>query len=186
LLMPARSLHDHTSPLVAALQAASKVEVVTSAGTLTVERGTRPVMMDDGRIDRDDAACGAVVSNLPAGSLYWTVIEDGTRGNIALVDGSVLAFGDGGRVIDGEYAGERVAHLGIATNPLVIGAIGWTIVDEHRSGAVFLALGENRYMGGQNQSAINVDLIPASPTVIVGDVTVVEHGVLVADSDPRT
>jgi hypothetical protein len=61
----------------------------------------------------------------------------------------------------------------------VTGTIGWTIVDEHRPGAVFLALGENRYMGGENESPINVDLMPASPTVVVGGITLVNDGVRV-------
>jgi hypothetical protein len=88
----------------------------------------------------------------------------------------------GGRVADGLYVGERISHLGIAVNPLVTGTIGWTIVDEHRSGAVFLALGENRYMGGDNESAINVDLMPASPTVVVDGTVLVNEGVLIVGS----
>jgi leucyl aminopeptidase (aminopeptidase T) len=179
LLMTAASLSDSVASLVGALDATSAVEVVTDAGTLTVERGQRPLMIDDGMVDHADVARGAVVSNLPAGSLYWTVIENATRGDVALTDGTVLRFDIDGRVAGGPYTGERVSHLGIAVNPLVTGTIGWTIVDEHRSGAVFLALGENRYMGGDNESAINVDLIPASPTVVVDGTVLVEDGTLV-------
>lgn len=59
------------------------------------------------------------MSNLPAGSVYFTVLEDATRGRVELFDGAVLEFGPGGRVKTGEFAGERVSHIGIATNPLV-------------------------------------------------------------------
>ena len=180
VLMSAASLSDRVASLVTLLEATSAIEVVTDAGTLTVERGERPLMVDDGMVDGDDLECGAVVSNLPAGSLYWTVIEDATRGDVGLADGTVLRFDHSGRVTDGPYVGERVSHLGIAVNPLVTGTIGWTIVDEHRSGAVFLALGENRYMGGDNESPINVDLMPASPTVVVNGSVLVEDGVLIA------
>jgi leucyl aminopeptidase (aminopeptidase T) len=180
LLMSAASLNDRVASLVSALEATPEVELVTDAGTLTVERGQRPLMVDDGMVDAADVACGAVVSNLPAGSLYWTVVEDATRGEVGLADGTVLRFDAGGRVVDGLYVGERISHLGIAVNPLVTGTIGWTIVDEHRSGAVFLALGENRYMRGENESAINVDLMPASPTVVVDGTVLVEDGVLIA------
>jgi hypothetical protein len=107
------------------------------------------------------------------------VLEDATRGRVELIDGAVLEFGPDGCVTKGEFAGERVSHIGIATNPLVSGLIGWTIVDEHRPGAVFLALGENRYLNGENASAINVDLLPASPTVVVDDTMVVMGGELV-------
>ena len=136
-------------------------------------------MVDDGVVGVDDVALGAVVSNLPAGSVYWTVIEDATRGNVSISDGSVLDFDGDGRVSSGNYAGERVSHMGIATNPRVSDPIGWTIVDEHRPGAVFLALGENRYMGGENESTINVDLLVDAPTVRIGDVVVVDRGRLI-------
>jgi hypothetical protein len=110
------------------------------------------------------------------------VLEHATRGEIELADGSVLRFDGTGSVVSGPYAGERISHLGIATNEKVSGAIGWTLVDEHRPGAVFLALGENRYMGGANESAINVDLMPASPTVVAGGAILVQGGALVARS----
>ncbi|MBI5090088.1 MAG: hypothetical protein HZB15_14835 [Actinobacteria bacterium] len=69
-----------------------------------------------------------------------------------------------------------MSHVGIGTNRSVGDDIGWTIVDEHRPGAVFLALGENRYMGGENESDVNVDLLPDRPTVVIGDSVVVESG----------
>jgi len=174
--MSAADLCGTVAPLIESLVAGSAVELRTAAGVVTVQRGTRPLLVDDGVIDAADVAAGATVSNLPAGSVYWTVIEGETRGDVVLDDGSVLRFGDDGRVLDGPYAGERVAHLGIASNPLVTRTIGWTIVDEHRPGAVFLALGENRYMGGSNESSINVDLLPASPTLMAGDTTIVADG----------
>ena len=94
----------------------------------------------------------------------------------------MLEFGTDGRVTTGEYARERVSHLGIATNPMVSSSIGWTIVDEHRRGAVFLALGENRDLGGENASSINVDLLPAAPTLLVGGTVVVAQGRVVGSS----
>lgn len=135
LLMTAASLNTDIASLVSLLTTTSKVDVLTGAGTLTIERGDRPLMIDDGVIDDADIACGAGVSNLPAGSTYWTVVEDTTRGDIALADGSLLRFDGDGRVIAGPYAGERISHVGIATNAQVSGTIGWTIVDEHRRGA---------------------------------------------------
>ena len=165
--------------LVEALAVARTVTVSTAAGTIEFERGDRPIMVDDGIIDEDDIALGAVVSNLPAGSVYWTVIEDATRGAVRISDGAMLDFDRDGRVTFGPYEGERVSHLGVATNPRVGDPIGWTIVDEHRPGAVFLALGENRYMGGENESTINVDLLVDTPTVRIGDVVVVDRGRLI-------
>jgi leucyl aminopeptidase (aminopeptidase T) len=119
---------------------------------------------------------GATVSNLPAGSVYWTVVEESTRGDVRLTNGSVLGFDAEGRVTEGPYTGERISHLGIATNSAVGRTTGWTFVDQHRAGTVFLALGENRYMGGHNSSAINVDLLPAEPTLLADGSVVVDRG----------
>ena len=176
LALPGAAVRGSIAPLIDVLTVASTVELHTSAGVLTTQCGARPLLVDDGVIDASDITAGATVSNLPAGSVYWTVVESEIRGDVLLGDGTVLRFDDTGRVCDGVYAGERVAHIGIATNPLVTRTIGWTIIDEHRPGAVFLALGENRYMGGDNESSINIDLLPASPTVTVGNVTIVDNG----------
>ncbi|MEO6126300.1 MAG: hypothetical protein ABIR32_21585 [Ilumatobacteraceae bacterium] len=179
ILVSASELNLATDRVVTLLDRGSSIEVRTAVGTLAVERGQRPLLVDDGVVDSFDIAVGATVSNLPAGSVYWTVLEDSTRGRVELVNGAVLEFGPDGRVTSDEFAGERVSHIGIATNPLVSRSIGWTIVDEHRPGAVFLALGENRYLGGENASAINVDLLPSSPTVVIDGTTVVADGELV-------
>jgi leucyl aminopeptidase (aminopeptidase T) len=165
IAISAAELVAATAPVVAILEAADELELVTGSGVATVRRGGRPLLVDDGVVDADDIAAGAVVSNLPAGSVYWTVLEDHTRGSVGVAAGSVLHFGDDGRVVDGPFAGERVGHLGIATNPLITSDIGWTLVDEHRAGAVFVSLGENRYMGGSNASAVNVDLVAESGVV---------------------
>lgn len=179
ILLSASELRAATDGVVSMLARGSSIELRTPGGSLFIERGTRPLLVDDGVVDAADVRIGATVSNLPAGSVYWTVLEEATRGRVELIDSTVLEFGPEGRVTTGEFAGERVSHLGIATNPLVAGSIGWTIVDEHRPGAVFLALGENRYLGGANASAINVDLLPASPTVLVGEAMLVADGELV-------
>ena len=165
IAISAEELAAATMPVVASLVAAGELDLVTGGTVARMDRRGRTLLVDDGVVDASDIAAGAVVSNLPAGSVYWTVREDMTRGRVSLTDGSELDFGEDGRVIDGLFAGERVGHIGIATNPLVTTHIGWTIVDEHRAGAVFLSLGENRYMGGANESAINVDLIPNEATV---------------------
>ena len=176
IALSASELSSATGGLADALARGSSIELRTSVGALLVERGDRPLLVDDGVVDASDIRVGATVSNLPAGSVYWTVLEDATRGSVELVDGTVLEFGSDGRVMSGEFAGERVSHLGVGANPLVTGSIGWTIVDEHRAGAVFLALGENRHLGGENESAVNVDLLPAAPTMLVAGATVVADG----------
>ena len=46
---------------------------------------------------------------------------------------------------------------------------------------MFIAFGENRYMGGQNESSLNVDYIVPEPTIISGDRAIVEAGRLTID-----
>ena len=48
-------------------------------------------------------------------------------------------------------------------------------------GALYAAdFGENRYMGGENASAVNVDLLPDRPTLRAGATPVVVDGRLVS------
>lgn len=145
--------------------------------TLHMQRGDRPILIDDGYIDDADRARGAVVSNLPAGSVYTTLIEDSVEGALFLSQAGdardvTLHFKEG-RVFKVEavsgadeieamfnaHAGEsrRISHIGIGANPHLRNPIGWTLVDEHVWGALFVAFGENRYMGGENASALNED-----------------------------
>jgi leucyl aminopeptidase (aminopeptidase T) len=149
----------------------------------------RPWLSDDGYIDADDRARGAIVSNLPAGSIYTTVIEDATQGEIWLPQAGaardvVFRFA-GGRVAEitaaegseklaaqlDAHNGEprRVSHIGIGLNPHLHEPIGWILVDEHVYGYVFLALGENRYMGGQNESSLNVDYVIPGAAVYIDE-----------------
>ena len=171
---------------------------------LVLDRSARRWLRDDGLIDQSDRAAGAIVSNLPAGSLYTTVIEDASAGSVFLPEvrsrqGSaadvVLRFA-AGRIVDiragsGDvgavesifegHSGEprRVGHLGIGLNPALTRSIGWTLVDEHLPGRIFLSLGENRYMGGQNESSLNIDFALHGATLLAGDRPVVENGKIV-------
>ncbi len=155
---------------------------------LHLTRGERAILCDDGYIDEPDQANGAVVSNLPAGSVYFTVLEDRTAGSLY-----VPRFGDARDVVfyfehgrathieaaDGAdalnaffdaHTGEprRIGHVGIGLNPRLDRPIGWTLVDEHVYGTLFLAFGENRYMGGQNASSLNEDFIVSDAAVEAG------------------
>ena len=166
---------------------------------LHLDHGDRAWLSDDGCIDEIDQAQGAIVSNLPAGSIYTTVVEENTQGSLWLpragaASDIVLHFA-AGRIVDIEaaagadklveeldsHSGEprRVSHIGIGLNPFLHRSTGWTIVDEHIHGAIFIALGENRYMGGQNESSLNVDYALSDVTLVVDERTIVSRGKLV-------
>ena len=163
---------------------------------LHLEHGDRVWLSDDGYIDEKDRRQGAIVSNLPAGSIYTTVMEEKTQGSLWLPKAGeatevVFHFVDGrivdieaasgadllGRELDG-HAGEprRVSHIGLGLNPYLHRPIGWTMVDEHIHGCLFIALGENRYMGGQNTSSLNVDYALTDATLKVDNRTIILKG----------
>jgi len=182
------ALHDPiVAPLMDLQNAALRIQhkmagdaIVIRTGNnceLRLRHGGRPVLIDDGYIDNNDRERGAVVSNLPAGSVYTTVLEDSAEGDLFLSQAgdardATLHFNKG-RVVKVDAAngadeieamfdahtGEsrRISHIGIGANPHLRKPIGWTLVDEHVWGALFIAFGENRYMGGQNESSLNED-----------------------------
>jgi hypothetical protein len=49
-------------------------------------------------------------------------------------------------------------------------------VDEHIHGNLFIALGENRYMGGQNESSLNEDYALAGVSLEMDGRTIVSQG----------
>lgn len=134
--------------------------------------------------------------NLPSGSVYTTVRESATQGSLWLpqagqarevvlhfVEGRIVAIdaasaGDWLAAMHDRHSGEprRVSHIGIGLNPYLAQTIGWTLVDEHQHGSVFIALGENRYLGGQNASSLNVDYAIPGATVLVDDRLIVAQG----------
>jgi leucyl aminopeptidase (aminopeptidase T) len=166
--------------------------------TLRLQQGERPWLSDDGYIERADIERGANASNVPAGSIYTTVIEGETEGELWLpraagardavltfrkgrVEGIEAASGAGElRALFDRHSGEprRVSHIGIGLNPYLHEPIGWTLVDEHVHGYVFIAFGENRYMGGRNASSLNVDFALPGTTFMVGEQVVVSEGVV--------
>jgi leucyl aminopeptidase (aminopeptidase T) len=150
---------------------------------LYLQQGDRPWHRDDGQYH----------SNLPAGSIHTTVLETATEGSLWLpkaggatdvvfhfVKGRIerIEAASGAEELSemfDSHSGEprRVSHIGLGLNPYLRQPIGWTLVDEHILGALFIAFGENRYMGGQNESSLNVDFALPGTTLEVGGRTVV-------------
>jgi hypothetical protein len=52
-------------------------------------------------------------------------------------------------------------------------------VDEHVAGCLFISLGENRYMGGQNETSLNVDYAIPATTLVADGRMIVAAGKLV-------
>jgi leucyl aminopeptidase (aminopeptidase T) len=167
---------------------------------LRLALGDRPWLDDDGVITAEDRARGAqVVMNLPSGTVYTTVLEGETRGRLHLSGvggdaGATLHFDDGsvtevegGAGVDGvramfdRHSGDarRVGHIGVGLNPYLRRPLDWSLVDIHAHGCLLVSFGENRYLGGENASSLNVDFALPGATLLVDDHVVVDAGVVV-------
>lgn len=165
---------------------------------LTLHHGDRLWHDDDGQLDEEDWGRGAFVLNLPSGDIYTTVVEDATTGALWLERAGgatdvTLHFAEG-RIVGIEAAsgadelyalfarhtGEprRISHIGIGLNPYLHQPVGWTLVDEHIYGQLYFALGENRYMGGQNESSLNIDFLIPKATFMVDERVIIQDGKL--------
>jgi hypothetical protein len=59
-------------------------------------------------------------------------------------------------------------YVGVGLNPALARPPGWMPADDRVPGTVFLALGENRYMGGPKESAPNYDFMVRGATFRAG------------------
>jgi leucyl aminopeptidase (aminopeptidase T) len=200
LALSADELQRHIQPVLSAASDGRQITIQSGAGhALHLSHGDRRWLSDDGHVDAQDRAAGATVSNLPSGSIYTTVVETATHGRLWLPRADeatdvVLHF-QGGRIISIEAAsgaeslvalldrhtGEprRISHIGVGLNPGLRQPLGWTLVDEHVYGSLFIALGENRYMGGRNESSLNIDFSIPSATMLVDGRAIVADGSVV-------
>jgi leucyl aminopeptidase (aminopeptidase T) len=182
----------------AVVEGARALTVRSGAGCeLHLALGDRPWLDDDGVLTPEDRARGAqVVINLPTGAVYTTVLEQEARGRLHLpgtggVEGATLTF-EGGCVVEvagsaeaeavralfDRHAGDarRVGHVGVGLNPRLRRPLGWTLVDIHAHGCLLVSFGENRYLGGENASSLNVDFAIPGATLLADGRVVVEAG----------
>lgn len=202
LLATPRELESARDRVLALLHPARTLTIRSAAGELRLTLAARPWLNDAGTLPAAGVAADGVqpVNNLPAGAVYTTVLEEATQGSIRVPRAAeardVTLHFMGGRVVaidaaEGKaeleaifarHSGEarRVSHVGIGLNPYLRRDIGWTLIDEHRHGALLLAMGENRYLGGANQSSLNIDFaLPAATLLADGQVIVVDGALVV-------
>lgn len=200
LLVEPAELRAITERVMSALRDTSTITIVSGPGyELRLDHGERPWLCDTGQLTTSVGETGAIVINLPAGSIYTTVLEESAEGNLFLpVAGPARAVHlhfAGGRITQIEaasgadqlnalfdrHSGEprRISHIGIGLNPRLHHPIGWTIVDEHIQGALFIAFGENRYMGGANASSLNIDFVISAASLRVDERVIVDQGRLI-------
>lgn len=173
----------------------SVLEMRTPNGArLECQLGGRPVFENDGRLN-------SLVVNLPFGAISFTVPETTVQGSICVerwrnvhdltltfVDGRISAISAANSPkpftdFVGTHSGhrDRISHIGIGVNPGIQSPTGNIGVDECKSGMLFFALGENRYLGGENESTLNMDLTCPGATVFAGSRCIVRDGRLTLD-----
>ena len=181
------ALNAAIEPVLKRARAGNTLTIRTPDCELVMSTSGRRWLADDGTIDNEDRRAGAIVSNLPAASIYTTVVEESVSGSVRLprmlgATNVRLDF-DTGRIngITAErgareiedfldrHSGEsrRIGHIGLGLNRALKDPIGWTLIDEHVMGAVFICFGENRYMGGSNESSLNFDVSLRGAHVLV-------------------
>lgn len=204
MILPALSasiteLQNQISRALTAIDGGTNLTIRSGSNyELHLQLGNRPWLSDDGYIDNADRARGAIVSNLPAGSIYTTVLEEKTEGSLWFPkvgqSTNVIFQFEQGRIVKIEaesgaeilekmfdsHSGEprRISHIGLGLNPYLNRAINWVMVDEHIYGSLFVALGENRYMGGQNESSLNIDFSLQNASLSIDGRTILSEGKL--------
>jgi leucyl aminopeptidase (aminopeptidase T) len=191
LAVPSSVLGGLTSEALAIAQTSTELVIRSPGCELTMSTAGRTWMRDVGHLTDVARAEGATVVNLPSGSIYSTVVERSVEGTVridalASCRDLVLTFTHG-RITDVTVAGgdvgtvealfdtssgeaRRISHVGIGLNPAVgAAARGWVLVEENASGSVYVALGENRYLGGANESSLNVDVVVSGGSLWAGD-----------------
>ena len=104
-------------------------------------------------------------------------------GRVAVVEGT------GGDILRAMLDRTPVRPVGSATSALAsiptCRPVGWTLVGERLHGSLFVALGENRYLGGENASSLSVDFAVPGATLLVDDRIVDDAGVVAVLAIPR-
>jgi aminopeptidase len=192
--------------LASQMRRAREVQVTCPKGTnLRFSLGNRPVECDDGVIGEEDLARGAVLLNLPSGEVCYAPPESSAYGRayietafwqgqairgleLEFVAGQVrpLAAKTGFELFvdtvenaggDSRWLGE----FGVGLNPAVTQVLGYTLLDEKMLGTAHIALGENRALGGENNSALHWDLVIQQATVKLDGIPVLLDGKLLIE-----
>jgi aminopeptidase len=197
-------LADQAQRLAAKLAGAGQLRLRDAGGRtdliLPRAAGGRPLERDDGIISAEDITEGAVYLNLPSGEVCFAPPEQSARGKVYIetaywqgqpIRGLELEF-EGGLVrpvrADSGFAlfcgvvsnsggdSARLGEFGIGLNPAVTRVTGLTLLDEKMIGTCHLALGENRALGGLNDSALHWDLVVQNAILEADGEILLENG----------
>lgn len=183
-----------------ALEKAHEVHITTANGTdLTFNLEDRPVHIYDGVVDDEDIEKGAVFAMLPSGSVSIAPTETSANGTFVsdvpepqygmlihditwrFKDGKLFSFG-GGRNIEaikatwerGAGDKDKIGSFTLGINPKgKTGFIHNTIV----LGTVTIGVGDNRELGGKNESDWGFHITATKPTVELDRRPIIKKGI---------
>jgi leucyl aminopeptidase (aminopeptidase T) len=182
------------------LETGKQVEVTTNTGTnLKLEIGTHPVHIEDGIIDEADQEKGFIFTSIPTGYVTTAPLPSSAEGTVyfdlpsafmgRLLKGLKWEF-QAGRVVKSSAdkypeafsklydnaTGDKdvIAGLSVGINP-ESKPMGYT-TDWLGLGIVSVGIGENRYIGGNNNSDFQFQGSLAKATVKVDGKPLVEKG----------
>ena len=191
--------------LSAMLRRAAEVRIKADNGTdlkFRLAGEVRPPFMDDGVLSDADLAIGNTTTSLPAGGIFAAPLEESANGTFVadvrvpqvgtLIEGIAWTFRDG-KVVDfsakrnlksaqlnyatASGAKDRFGSFGIGLNGKILPGY---LNSYYARGAVTVGIGDNRDLGGANESSYGFSGFHAHATVTVDGKPVVEDGRLVA------
>ncbi|MFX0061013.1 MAG: aminopeptidase [Candidatus Hermodarchaeota archaeon] len=192
LTVPPKKIETIGLPLLRKMQKADQIKIQTGANyELLLDISDRKVEIEAGYFIPSD-----VELYLPAGEVYVAPQETGAEGTILFdhptwrIHELVLEFNQG-RIVDfhakkGEEIFKRflesatgkpdvIAEFAFGINP-VCRPIGWFLIDEKALGTIHIAIGENRHIGGTNQSSLHKDFICKQASVFIDSNQVLLNG----------
>lgn len=202
MLVNYKPVANQAQQLAEMLERTATLHLSDSAGrtSLYLEIGRRPIERDDGVIGPQDIALGQLYLNMPSGEVCFAPIEDSARGRAYIelaywkgqpVRGLELEFENGlvhpiraeagfelfcDTVENGGGDAARLGEFGIGLNPAVDRVTGFLLLDEKMIGTAHLALGENRALGGINNSALHWDLVVQHATITLDGSVILKDG----------
>jgi aminopeptidase len=199
-----RPIMAQAQRIAAKMERAQILHLSDSSGRtdLYLEIGGRPIERDDGVIGPEDVEKGQLYLNMPSGEVCFAPLEQSAHGRAYIksafwqgqpVRGLELEFENGYvRPVRAETGLEifretvenaggdaaRLGEFGLGLNPAVTAVTGFLLLDEKMLGTAHLALGENRPLGGINNSALHWDLVVQNATLALDGEVILRDGKL--------
>jgi aminopeptidase len=174
-----KKLYKFNTKLAKKFHKTDKIRIIGERTDLEFSIKNRKPLLDSGIVTKEKLW----YMNIPSGEVFFAPVENSANGEIYFdlpcmwhygkhVKGVWFKFKNG-RVIDYEIEKglknfedvmknasgqkDRIAELGIGTNPRAKFTGGMTIIDEKIKGTIHIAIGKNKHFGGNNESTIHWD-----------------------------